>query len=119
MWLRGILFNLSKCADTFSCICSRQLLKTVWPKEEWLIIMLSFIEIFPIFMLICFQRCSLQIFTMQASDNRRQVSVYTMELNSFLSCFQFVLKHEKFGSLCEVPGYPSALCPSNSGNILS
>ena len=26
-----------------------------------------------------------------------------------------MLKHEKFKSLCEITGYPSALCPSNPG----
>ena len=31
--------------------------------------------------------------------------------------FQFVLKHEKFKSLCEITGYPSALCPSNPGKL--
>ncbi|KAL4240788.1 hypothetical protein ACF0H5_001576 [Mactra antiquata] len=31
--------------------------------------------------------------------------------------FEFVLKHEKFQSLCELPGYPSALCPSNPDSL--
>ena len=29
--------------------------------------------------------------------------------------FQFVLKHDKFKSIREVPNYPMALCPSNEG----
>lgn len=31
--------------------------------------------------------------------------------------FEFVLKHEKFKSLCEITGYPSALCPSNPDSL--
>lgn len=31
--------------------------------------------------------------------------------------FEFVLKHEKFRSMCELPGYPSALCPSNPDSL--
>lgn len=31
--------------------------------------------------------------------------------------FEFVLKHERFRSLCEVPDFPSALCPSNPDSL--
>lgn len=32
--------------------------------------------------------------------------------------FEFVLKHEKFRSIREVPNYPMALCPSNEDSLL-
>ena len=35
--------------------------------------------------------------------------------DSFGFFFQFVLKHDKFKSIREVPKYPMALCPSNEG----
>ncbi|XP_060573284.1 hexosaminidase D-like [Ruditapes philippinarum] len=48
-----------------------------------------------------------------AEDN----SLTVIPLIQTFGHFEFVLKHEKFKSLCELEGYPSALCPSNADSL--